>query len=54
MALALFNGSGRIREAKEQLQQVLRDQANFAKADTGLPALNGEQPRKAASVSGLA
>jgi tetratricopeptide (TPR) repeat protein len=32
---------GRIREAKEELQQVLRKQANFAKAEDRLARLNG-------------
>ena len=36
---------GRIREAKEELQQVLRNQANFAKAEDRLARLNGNREK---------
>jgi len=36
---------GRIRETKEELQQVLRNQANFAKAEDRLARLNGNREK---------
>jgi len=44
MALC-YEGLGRIREAKEELQQVLRNQANFAKAEDRPARLNGNREK---------